>query len=179
MADDTSETDDEAPDAPDASEEAKETAHRGEIPDSVRQALSKANKEAATLRRKLKEFEDRDKSDLERFAERAEKAEKRALDADRYQVALSKGLTLTQAKRLVGANLDEFEADAAELLADLGVKPTNKDETSTTTDEVDGEKPTPATKPREDLTSGSGSTDVAAADDIDDVKAIGARMFGR
>lgn len=66
------------------------------------------------------------KSELQKAVERAEKAEKdltptRAQVA-RLEVALEKGLTLTQAKRLVGTTKDELAADADELLADLGGK---------------------------------------------------------
>lgn len=39
--------------------------------------------------------------------------------ADRAEVALEKGLTLSQAKRLVGTTREEFTADADELLADI------------------------------------------------------------
>lgn len=43
-----------------------------------------------------------------------------ALERDRLAVALEKGLTATQAKRLVGTTREELEADADQLLADLG-----------------------------------------------------------
>jgi hypothetical protein len=91
------------------------------------QALRKANKEAEALRSKLKEFEDRDKSEVDKLNERLSAAEARALDAERYEVALEKGLTRTQAKRLIGTTREELEADADELLADLGpeAKPAN------------------------------------------------------
>lgn len=42
--------------------------------------------------------------------------------ADRAEVALEKGLTLSQAKRLVGSTRDEFTADADDLLADIGAQ---------------------------------------------------------
>ena len=40
----------------------------------------------------------------------------------RAEVSNAKGLTPTQAKRLVGATREELEADADELLADLGAQ---------------------------------------------------------
>lgn len=93
----------------------------GDVPPEVKRALAKANKEAETLRLKLKEFEDRDKTEAERLAERADAAEKRALDMEtaamRLEVAAENGLTPAQAKRLVGTTRDELEADAKELLA--------------------------------------------------------------
>ena len=65
------------------------------------------------------------KTAVEKAIERATKAEADALaarlEADRNSVALTKGLTPTQAKRLVGTTRDELEADADELLKDLQV----------------------------------------------------------
>jgi hypothetical protein len=64
------------------------------------------------------------KTELEKAAERAAQAERERdelrLAHARAEVALAKGLTPTQAKRLVGTTKDELEADADELLADLG-----------------------------------------------------------
>lgn len=64
------------------------------------------------------------KTEIQKATERAEKAEKALADAElsslRSKVALSKGLTPTQAKRLVGTTREELEADADELLSDLG-----------------------------------------------------------
>jgi len=66
------------------------------------------------------------KTELEKLTERAAKAEADAqqarLDADRNSVALVKGLTPTQAKRLVGNTREELESDADELLKDLDAK---------------------------------------------------------
>jgi hypothetical protein len=49
----------------------------------------------------------------------ARESETRAL---RAEVANAKGLTATQAKRLVGATREELEADADELLKDIGAQ---------------------------------------------------------
>lgn len=80
-------------------------------------------KENAAKAKKLDEIELANKTELERVQAALEAAEKRVseteLTALRSQVALSKGLTPTQAKRLVGSTLEELEADADELLADL------------------------------------------------------------
>jgi hypothetical protein len=79
---------------------------------------AKANSQAA---KRLKEIEDADKSEADKAVERAAAAEKRAIDAEsramRLEVASAKGLTSAQAKRLVGSNQEELEADADELLA--------------------------------------------------------------
>jgi hypothetical protein len=93
----------------------------GDVPPEVKRALREANKEAETLRLRLKEFEDRDKTESQKLTERAEAAESRIPDLEsqvaRLQVALDKGLTAAQAKRLVGTTREELEADADELLA--------------------------------------------------------------
>ena len=49
----------------------------------------------------------------------ARESEERAL---RAEVANVKGLTATQAKRLIGSTREELEADADELLADIGAQ---------------------------------------------------------
>lgn len=78
------------------------------------------------LQKKAAEFDksqDASKTEIERLTDRAAKAEAEAAkvraEADRNAVALAKGLTPSQAKRLVGATREELEADADELLADL------------------------------------------------------------
>jgi multidrug efflux pump subunit AcrB len=97
---------------------------RNEVPPEVKRALAKANKEAETLRLKLKEFEDRDKSEAQKLAERATAAESAAATAQsqllRYQVAAEKGLPAELAVRLQGGDAKELAADADKLLALLG-----------------------------------------------------------
>ena len=105
---------------------------QADIPPEVKRALNKANKEAETLRLKLKEYEDRDKTELERLTERAEAAERAVAETEvralRLEVAAEKGLTPAQAKRLVGSTREELTADADELLATF--KPAADDSTS-------------------------------------------------
>ena len=73
---------------------------------------------------KFDEAEQASKSELEKEREARAAAEKERdrlqLEGVRASVALAKGLTPTQAKRLVGSTKEELEADADELLADLG-----------------------------------------------------------
>lgn len=130
MADDNTATTDapevETPSA-DAEQKQDTTKKTDDVPPEVRRALNKANKEAETLRLKLQEFEDRDKTEAEKVAERAKDAESRAAKAEskatRLEVAFEKGLTPAQAKRLVGETREELEADADEILRDFPVKP--------------------------------------------------------
>ena len=87
---------------------------------------------------KVREFEDLSKTEQEKLTERASELEKNLTTAQanaaRYEIALEKGLTKSQAKRLVGSTREELEADADELLADLG---------------VDEDKPSPTRRPQE------------------------------
>lgn len=110
----------------------KTLAEQKRVIDELRQetgasgSLSKKLAELEALREKAKkydEYEESQKSELEKLQARADEAERRAqsleIESIRNSIALSKGLTPTQAKRLVGSTLEELEADADELLADL------------------------------------------------------------
>lgn len=114
---------------------------QGDIPPEVKRALNKANKEAEALRLKLKEFEDRDKTELERLTERAEAAERAAaateVKALRLEVASENGLTPAQAKRLVGETREELEADAKELLATFKPADTEGDSRESVAESLD------------------------------------------
>lgn len=103
------------------------------------EARAKENQLAAAS---LKAFEDAQKTEQERLEERATEAENRAaaleLDAIRATVALEKGLTAAQAKRLVGTSLEDLTADADQLLLDLG-KPAQR---TPIADHSQGAKPT-------------------------------------
>lgn len=118
-----------------AATDTEQTNNQGDIPPEVKRALNKANKEAEALRLKLKEFEDRDKSELERLTERAEAAERAAAATEakalRLEVAAEQGLTPAQAKRLVGDTREDLESDAKELLATF--KPADNGDASTET----------------------------------------------
>lgn len=96
------------------------------VPDEVKKALKKANKEAETLRLKLKEYEDRDKTDLQKLQEERDalRAERDSLTLEqlRREVAEEKGLTIAQARRLVGTTREELEADADEVIATFPIK---------------------------------------------------------
>ncbi len=95
--------------------------------DAERDARAEADKarktaetEAASIAKKLKAFEDRDKSDLEKATERATAAEALLVEKDsallRLQVGAAKGLTPEQAQYLKGGTQTEMEAAADELL---------------------------------------------------------------
>lgn len=94
---------------------------------AMQAALRKANKEAETTRLKLKEYEDRDKSELDKVIEKTTEAEQRAAVAERslmqYRVAAAKNLPAKLATRLHGDTEDEMGVDADELLAEMTPAP--------------------------------------------------------
>lgn len=96
------------------------------VPPEVERALRKANKEAETLRLKLKEFEDRDKTEAQKLAEAKTAAEQRAASAEqqlmRFKVAAAKNLPANLAGRLQGSTEEEMAADADSLLEILGAQ---------------------------------------------------------
>lgn len=108
------------------------------------EAQAKANADAA---KRLQEIEDADKSELQKLQEKAESEGRKAADATlelaRLRVAMRKGLTETQAKRLIGKTEEELEADAAELLESFAAGAKGDD---------DAGKPT---RPKERLRSGA------------------------
>jgi hypothetical protein len=79
---------------------------------------AKANAEAA---RRLAELEESQKTDQQKLADTNKALEDRArkaeLESCRMRVAIRKGLTEAQVKRLLGTTEEELEADADELVA--------------------------------------------------------------
>lgn len=94
-----------------------------EVPAEVSRALKKANKEAETFRLKLKEYEDRDKSEAEKVTDRLKEAEAKASVAEqrylRASVGADKGLPRPMWDRLQGSTEEEMATDADSLLAVL------------------------------------------------------------
>lgn len=125
MADDTST---ETPDATETDAAKPEPSgsdqQKQDIPPAVARALREANKEAEKLRLRLKEYEDRDKTEQQKLEERAAEAEKAAANAlrelTRVRVAAQQGLTPDLAARLQGDTEEELTADAEKLKQLLG-----------------------------------------------------------
>ena len=96
--------------------------------DAERREKRAAEKRANEAEARLKEIEDRDKSEAQKLADRADAAERRAAELEartlRLEVAAEKGLTPGQAKRLVGKTREEIEADADDLLETFKATPT-------------------------------------------------------
>lgn len=70
---------------------------------------------------KFAELEEKDKTETQKLTDAnrslEERARKAEIDLCRYRVAMRKGLTETQARRLVGASEEELETDADDLVA--------------------------------------------------------------
>jgi hypothetical protein len=98
----------------------------------LRDEAAKHRREAREAKARAKEFEDQNKTEAQKLEERATAAEQRAStterEAMRMRVALRKGLTETQAKRLIGDTEEDLEKDADELLASF--KPDTDDQGS-------------------------------------------------
>jgi hypothetical protein len=88
---------------------------------AMKAALAKANKEAEASRKKLKDREDADLSEIDRMKKTNAEAEARATAAEmaltRHKVAVAKGLPPELAGRLQGTTEDEMAADADSLAA--------------------------------------------------------------
>jgi hypothetical protein len=85
----------------------------------LRDEAAEQRTKTKALEAKVKEFEDRDKSETERLTERLQGAETRAETAEakvlRFEIAADRGLELKAAEFLSGSNREEIEAKADEL----------------------------------------------------------------
>ncbi len=138
------------PDPADKDPDWKAEAEKWKAMSRKHEQQAKANADAA---KKLAEAEDADKSEIQKAADRAAQAEKRAEEAERHalrlEVAGEKGLTSAQATRLVGATKEELESDADELLESF--KPAG--------DNDDGKSKPLGGKPKEKLSGGGDPTE--------------------
>lgn len=91
--------------------------------DSERKARAAAEKAQRALEARVKEFEDAQKTEAERTAERIKLLEQDAAKALRYEAAALEGIALTSAHRLNGNTLEELRADALAYKAELASVP--------------------------------------------------------
>ena len=122
MAEDTSNTGDANDTGDDDGASTQQLGAAGEAAlKAERERARKAERELKAASAKLKEIEDRDKTELQKATERAAAAEKALADATaqtlRFQVAAEKGLPAGLAARLHGSDAKELAADADKLLA--------------------------------------------------------------
>lgn len=89
-----------------------------------RKARREADKRAADAEARLKELEDAGKGELDRIRDENATLKSRLTELEstntRLTVAIDKGLSKSQAKRLVGSTAEELEADADEILESFG-----------------------------------------------------------
>jgi chromosome segregation ATPase len=89
--------------------------------DDERKARREAEKQLKAVNDRVRELEDKDKSDSEKLTSRVAELEKELSTersrAMRLEVAIDKGLSKTQARRLVGDTEDDLVADADDLLS--------------------------------------------------------------
>lgn len=122
-----------APEPTPTPEPTPEPPETGDLPEAVKDLVSKLRKEARDAEKARKaaearaqEYEDRDKSEQEKTLERAEAAEKRAEAAEtqlmRAEVAADKGVPAKLVKYLTGSTREQLEEAADELLAEIGDK---------------------------------------------------------
>lgn len=115
-----------------------------------------AEKALADLQTQLKALEDKDKSDTEKLREQVATLTEQNTTAQsaalRAQIAIDKGLSAGQAKRLVGGTKEELEADADDLLANFGPK-------------GGGATPPPSRQPRTNLRGGGDPTETPTETD--------------
>ncbi|HEY9411131.1 MAG TPA: hypothetical protein VIP77_16245 [Jiangellaceae bacterium] len=126
MADEPTETTERAveeSETPETTETAAQEPAKPEVPPEVKRALNKANKEAEALRLKLKEFEDRDKTEAQKLTERAAEAERAAATKDaellRLRTALKHGISDEDAETFLTGSDEETLTKQAERLVAL------------------------------------------------------------
>lgn len=97
----------------------------------LRREAAGSRTQLSDLETRLKEYEDRDKTELEKATQKAAESERRASEAEmrllRYEVATQHGLGMEAAAFLNGSTKEELELRAeelAKLLADKGRAPT-------------------------------------------------------
>lgn len=93
------------------------TTERDTLKTQLEEKAAEGESETDKLKRKLAAAE-----------AKAKKAEEPDIEKLQLEVAVEKGLTKTQAKRLVGKNLEEMSADADELLKEFGAAKADDDE---------------------------------------------------
>jgi len=100
-----------------------------EAQDYIRRLRNEAaghRNELKDVRAKLQQFEDQNKTEQQKLAERATGAESRLAAAEaralRYEVAAEMGLPLSLAGRLQGTSKEELAADVTALKKELGLE---------------------------------------------------------
>jgi hypothetical protein len=179
--DSTDDDTDEKPPPKDDSAELKAEVKKWKALARQNEKAAKANAEAAE---KLVELEAGKSPDAEKLRQDNERLQgelaKSKLEAIRMKVAMEKGLTPAQAKRLVGDTEEEMSEDADELLETFKpAKPAKDDEGDESadddTDETETEEPQSRRPPKEKMRPGLRPNQRVETTDIDK---LGAEIYG-
>lgn len=141
MADETIAPETDAPEAPDQPEPEKGTGEPDQAADNAHErlpddhpvvkALKKANEEAAAARRKVKEYEDANLTELERAQSAATSEKERADEAElkvaRLEAVLDFKLSKTDLDLIGGVTPDEIRERAERLAARIGAEKSERD----------------------------------------------------
>lgn len=115
----------------------------------ARRDAEKRAKELEPYKKRVEEAEEADKTEKQRLEEQLEQLKPTAHEAAKLRVALRKGLTETQAKRLVGESEEDLEADADDLLASFQTADSTEPDTSRRPQERLRSGATPDSEPEE------------------------------
>lgn len=115
----------------------------------ARRDAEKRAKELEPYKKRVEEAEEADKTERQKLQDRIEQLEPSAHEAAKLRVALRKGLTETQAKRLVGESEEDLEADADDLLASFQTADSTEPDTSRRPKERLKSGATPDSEPEE------------------------------
>lgn len=121
--------------------------------DAERKARRDAERQLVDIQAQLKDLTDKDKTETEKLRDQVvtltKERDDHATKVIRAEVAMSKGLSAVQAKRLVGSTKEELEADADEILEAFPSTPGGL----------------PSRQPSPDLTGGGDPTEVPVETD--------------
>jgi hypothetical protein len=133
MADDQNETEDKTtePEAPAGQPDEGDSEGKGSLA-NVLADLAKERKRRQAAEAKVTEFEDRDKSELDKLRERAERAEKALIGKTREAIAASKGIPGELAGAIQGETEAEMEASALLFAKFIGTAEQKREQQSPT-----------------------------------------------
>ena len=135
--------------------------------EKAEKALTERDEKITELSGKVEEYETKDLNEVERLKRENEKLKQGKsepsstddLTAARLEIALDKGLTKAQAKRLAGSTREELEADADAYIEEHGLSKAGEGEGS------GAEKP-PTRRPTGNLKTGSEAADEPTEQDL-------------
>jgi hypothetical protein len=177
-----------APEAPAAPTPSEPTQDTSTLPSWARDAIEKANKEAAGYRTKLREveplakkaqeLEEAQKTEAQKVADRAAAAEKARDDAIadglRYKAAATHGIGQDYFD-LLGSGDEEAIGDRAKRVGELVAAKAENERLKVENEALRQGKPVPVSRPVEQLKPGASPTENKSQDDLDYAALFGAQ----